>query len=107
MKSLQKNLWQTVAHKKWAEVVDIKTTAQLIDRDHLSNLIAKYSINLERDEKICKEKTRVDKLTASLTTIITENLWESTEKPRKYERSKKWWINALKNKIEKSRKTKE
>jgi len=64
-------------------VVDIKTTAQLIDRDHLSNLIAKHSINLERDGKICKEKTRVDKLTASLTTIITENLRESKTKVRR------------------------
>ncbi len=64
-------------------------------------------MNLERDGKICKEKTRVDKLTASLTTIITENLRGSTEKPRKYERSKKWWIDALKNKMKKSRKTKQ
>lgn len=47
---------------------------------HFSNLIAKGSLNLERNAKRFKRKASVHKLTASLTTLITDNLIESIEK---------------------------
>jgi len=46
------------------------------------------SKKLERDAKRCRGKTRIDELTASLTTLITDCLRESTEKVRVSGRSK-------------------
>ncbi|CDO51281.1 hypothetical protein, no similarity [Geotrichum candidum] len=74
--------------------------------EQFSRLIVQGSINLERDAKRCKGKARVDELTASLTTLITDCLQQSTEKVRVCGRSKQWWTHDLKSKLKESRKAK-
>ena len=76
------------------------------DWDRFSKLITEGSKKLEHDAKRCRGKTRIDELTASLTTLITDCLRKSTEKVRVCGRSKQWWTDDLKAKLKESRKAK-
>ena len=76
------------------------------DWDHFSDLIAHGSMDLESRAKRCKGKTKVDELTASLTTLFADSLRKSTKEIKMCGRSKQWWTDELKSKLKESRKAK-